>query len=90
MPRFDKPTPIPKRTANHRRSDLRRPAQAVDPFPNGGEVGQGSAQPALVHVVHSTASGGLDDGLLGLPLRADEQDATAAGGQIRDEGESLS
>ena len=49
---------------------------------DGLEIGQGSAQPALVYVPHSAAVGlGLDD-LLGLPLGADEQDLTAVGDQF--------
>src|SRR5699024_4948926 len=49
------------------------------------KVGQHAAQPALVHVRHTHPGGLLGDGLLGLLLRADEQDGAAVGDGLLDE-----
>jgi hypothetical protein len=52
---------------------------------HGSEVGQHAAQPALVDVGHAHALRLLGDGLLGLLLRADEEDVAAVGDRLLDE-----
>src|SRR5262249_15195039 len=49
------------------------------------EVGQGPAEPALVHVEHAAAARFLEHGLLCLLLGPDEEDRAAAGGQVAHE-----
>ena len=49
------------------------------------EVGEHTAEPALVDVGHADAGGLLGDGLLRLLLGADEQDRAAVGDGLLDE-----
>ena len=51
--------------------------QALDAGLHRAEIGQRAAQPAVVHIEHAAALGLSLDGLLGLLLGADEQDALA-------------
>ena len=62
-----------------------QPAQVVqplDPLADRVVVGQQAAQPALVHVRHAGLLGDLLDDVLGLLLRADEQDDAPARGEV--------
>jgi len=56
----------------------------VDALADGGEVGEGAAEPALVDVGHFAAGGLLGDGLLGLLLGADEEDLPPVGDEVAD------
>src|SRR5262249_25861606 len=56
-----------------------------DGFGDRREVGQGPAEPALVHVEHAAAAGFLEHGLLGLLLGPDEEHRAAARGQVTHE-----
>ena len=55
----------------------------VDTRLDGGEVGDGAAEPALVDVVLPRADGLFLDGLLRLLLRPHHEDALACGGNLR-------
>src|ERR1700730_18447861 len=59
--------------------------QALDRLPDGLEVGQHPAQPAVVHVIHSAAIGLLAHDVLGLLLGADEKHRAALGGEVAHE-----
>src|SRR3954471_8487695 len=63
--------------------------QAVDAALDGLEVGQRPAQPAVRHVELARAGRLLDDGVLGLLLRPDEEHGPALRADVRDELESL-
>ena len=52
---------------------------------DGAEVGEHAAQPTVVHIEHAAALGLGLDGLLGLLLGADEQDALALHGDVAHE-----
>ena len=54
-------------------------AQARDRAGDGLPVGQRAAEPARIDVILRRALGGVGDGVLRLPLGADEQDAAALG-----------
>src|SRR5262249_10834226 len=56
-----------------------------DRLADRGEVGQGSAEPALVDVEHPAAVGLLEHGLLGLLLGPDEEHRAATRGQVTHE-----
>src|SRR5438067_293378 len=58
--------------------------EALDRFPNRGEVRQRAAQPAVVHVEHAAAVGLFENRVLGLALGADEQDALPSVRDVRD------
>ena len=60
-------------------------AQARDAALNGREVGQQSAEPALVDVEHAAARRFFGDDVLRLALGAHEQDGLAFGGELADE-----
>ena len=62
---------------------------AGDAGADGHEVGEHAAEPTGVDVGHAATVGGVGDGLLGLLLRADEQDGAAVLGDVGDEGVSL-
>ena len=51
-------------------------------FLYGHPVGKQTAQPAVVHIEHPTASGFFGDGVLGLPLGADKKDSLALRGSV--------
>src|SRR5437667_5043527 len=70
--------------------------QAADAFANGAQIGQRAAEPAVHHIGHPGARGGVFDFLLGLLLGADEQDRAAVENDVMEEsagdfdlGESL-
>src|SRR6185312_14737091 len=56
-----------------------------EPLVDGLEVGEHAAQPALVDVGHADPLRLLGDGLLRLPLGADEHDRTAVRDRLLDE-----
>ena len=56
--------------------------QTMDRLADRGEVGQRPAEPAGVHVEHAAAVGLFVDRILGLALRADEQQVLARGGKV--------
>ena len=56
-----------------------------DALADGLEVGEHAAQPALVDVRHAALLGVGLDRVLGLLLRADEQDGAAVGDEVADE-----
>ncbi len=56
--------------------------QPVEALADGHEVGEQSAQPALVHVGHAAARRLFGHRLLGLALGADEQDRLALGREV--------
>ena len=60
-------------------------AQPRDAALNGREVGQQSAEPALVDVEHAAARRFFGDDVLRLALGAHEQDGLAFGGELPDE-----
>ena len=62
---------------------------AVDAGAHGHEVGEHAAEPTLVDVGHAAALGLGGDGLLGLLLGADEEDAATLGGGVLEEGVRL-
>ena len=62
---------------------------AVDARTNGHEVGEHAAEPALVDVRHIGALGCVLDSLLSLLLGADEQNLTALGADVLEEGIGL-
>ena len=62
-------------------SSLRR----VQPLGDRVEVGEHATEPAVVDVGHADARRLLGDGLLGLLLRADEEDGAAVGDRLLDE-----
>ena len=57
-------------------------AQAADRARHRAPVGQGSPQPAVVHIVLGATPGGLGDRIGRLALGAHKQDAAAAGGDF--------
>jgi hypothetical protein len=59
-------------------------AQTVDGLGNGLPVGQGAAEPARIDIILRATLGGVGDGILGLALGTDEQDATALGDRVAD------
>ena len=61
--------------------------EQADALPDGDEVGQHAAEPALGDVRLAGADRLLHDRLLRLLLRADEEHALAAGDGLGDEGE---
>ena len=63
--------------------------QAVDPGADGLEVGQHTAQPAVVDIEHVAALGFGFNGFLGLLFGADEQDALAFHRDVADESVSF-
>ena len=60
-----------------------------DPIAHGAEVGEGSPKPALVYIKHAASSGFDLDGLLGLFLGADEEEAAPLLRQVPNELISL-
>src|SRR5690606_19018539 len=56
---------------------------------DGGEVGEESAEPALVHVEHAAACGLFGDSVLRLPLGADKQHGAPLGSDLCGELGSL-
>ena len=59
--------------------------QVLDPLGDRAPVGEQAAEPAVVDVRHADALGLLLDGVLGLLLRADEEDGAAALGEVAHE-----
>src|SRR5579875_2429124 len=59
--------------------------ELAHPRRDGLEVREHPAQPALVHVRHAAGGGELGDGVLGLLLRADEQQRPAVGDEVAHE-----
>ncbi len=57
-------------------------AKTRDRARDGAPVGQGAAEPAVIDVVLGAALGGGGDGIRSLTLGADEQHATAGGGDF--------
>ena len=53
---------------------------------DGLEISEHSPKPTLVDIGHANASGLLNDGLLGLLLRADEKNLATLGDSLLDEG----
>jgi small subunit ribosomal protein S2 len=72
-------------TGHIREVDLAELLHPLKALVDGLEVGQHAAEPALVHVGHAHAGGLLGNGLLGLLLRTDEEDAAAVGNRLLDE-----
>jgi hypothetical protein len=62
-----------------------RPSQAAETPLNGGEIGQETTQPALVHEEHPAALRLFGDDVLSLPLGPDEQNRAAVDGKVADE-----
>src|SRR3546814_11851111 len=58
----------------------------LDPLADGLEVREHAAQPALVDVRHADLLGVGLDRILGLLLRADEQDRSPVGDEVADVG----
>ena len=65
--------------------DLFELLEALQTLVHGLEVGQHSAEPALLDVRHADTGGLLFDGLLRLLLGADEQDRSAVSDRLLDE-----
>ena len=63
--------------------------EALDPVGDRAPVREQAAEPAVVHVRHADALRLLGDRVLGLLLRADEEDRAAALGDVADEGVGL-
>ena len=63
--------------------------EAGDALGDGLEVGEHATEPTLVDVGHANPARLLGDGLLGLLLRADEEDLTTLGHGLLDEGVGL-
>jgi hypothetical protein len=60
-------------------------AQASDALPDGGEVGQGSTEPALVYVELPARGRGLFDCFLRLFLATDEKHLAPSAGDLAEE-----
>ena len=65
--------------------DLLELLQTRQPLADRVEVGEHATEPAVVDVGHPDAHGLLGDGLLGLLLRADEEDGATVGDRLLDE-----